>query len=106
MGQGGGGFGHSSRVGTPSLSSMKLLVPPFHEGYVLILVLQDILSTKDVLEVIAETLVESGPFGSIVPVKVRGEILELSIIGDEVSISLVKLSNSPLSSVNMVRVTI
>jgi hypothetical protein len=51
---------------------MKLLVPSFHEGYVLIPVLQDILSTKDVLEFIAETLVESGPFGSVVPVEVRG----------------------------------
>jgi hypothetical protein len=58
VGQGGGGFGHSSGVGTLSLSSMKLLVPPFHEGYVLILVLWDILSTKDVLEFIAETSVE------------------------------------------------
>jgi hypothetical protein len=51
---------------------MKLLVPPFHKGYVLILVLRDILSTKDVLEFIAETSVESGPFGSIVPVEVGG----------------------------------
>jgi hypothetical protein len=85
---------------------MKLLVPSFHEGYVLIPVLQDILSTKDVLEFIAETLVESGPFGSIVPVNVRGEISELSIIGNEVSISLAKLSNSPLGSVNMVRLTV
>jgi hypothetical protein len=82
------------------------LVPPFHEGYILVPVLRDILSTKDVLEFIAETSVESGPFGSIVPVKVRGEMSELSIIGDKVSISWAKLSDSPLSGVNMVRVTI
>jgi hypothetical protein len=85
---------------------MELLVPPFHEGYILIPVLQDILSTKDVLEFIAETLVEGGPFGSIVPVEVRGETSELSIIGDEISISLAKLSNSLLGGVNMVRVTV
>jgi hypothetical protein len=85
---------------------MKLLVPSFYEGYLLIPVLQDILSTKDVLEFITETSVESSPFGSIVLVKVGGEISELSIIGDEVSISLAKLSNSPLGSMNIVRVTI
>jgi hypothetical protein len=71
-GQGGGGFGHSSGAGTLCLSSMKLLVPPFHEGYVLIPVLWDILSTKDILEFVAETSVESSPFGSIVLVEVRG----------------------------------
>jgi hypothetical protein len=85
---------------------MKLLVPPFHKGYVLIPVLRDILSTKDVLEFVTETPVESGPFGSVVLVEVRGETSELSIISDEVSISLAKLSNSPLGSVNMVRVTV
>jgi hypothetical protein len=105
-GQGGGRFGHSGGAGALSLSSMKLLVPPFHEGHILIPVLRDILSTKDILEFIAETLVESGPFGSIVPVEVRGKTLELSIISDEVSISLAKLSNSLLSGVNAVRVTI
>jgi hypothetical protein len=83
-----------------------LLVPPFHVGYILIPVLRDILSTKDVLELIAETSVETGPFGSIVPVEVRDETSELSIIGDEVSISLAKLSNSPLGGVNTVRVTV
>jgi hypothetical protein len=66
---------------------MKLLVPLFHKGYVLIPVLRDILSTKDVLEFIAETSVESGPFGSIVLVEVRGETSELSIIGGKVWIS-------------------
>jgi hypothetical protein len=106
VGQGGGRFGHSSGAGALSLLSTKLLVPLFHEGYVLIPVLCDILSTKDILEFIAETLVESGPFGSIVPVEVRGKMSELSIIGNEVLISLAKLSNSLLSSVNMVRVTI
>jgi hypothetical protein len=51
---------------------MKLLVSPFHEGYILIPVLRDILSTKDVLEFVTETSVESGPFGGVVPVEVRG----------------------------------
>jgi hypothetical protein len=105
-GQGGGRFGHSSGAGALSLLSMKLLVPAFHEGYILIPVLQDILSTKDILEFIAETLVESGPFGSIVLVEVGHEMSELSVIGNEVSISLAKLSNSPLSSINMVRITV
>jgi hypothetical protein len=85
---------------------MKLLVPLFHKGYILIPVLWDILSTKDVLEFIAETSVESGPFGSVVPVEVRGKMLELSVIGDKVLISLAKLSNSPLGSINMVTVTV
>jgi hypothetical protein len=72
----------------------------------LIPLLRDILSTKDVLEFITETAVESGPFGSIVPIEVGGKTSELSVIGDEVSISLAELSNSPLGSVNTVRVTI
>jgi hypothetical protein len=83
-----------------------LLVPPFHEGYVLIPVLWDILSTKDILEFVAKTPVESGPFGSVVPVKVGGEMSELSVMSNKVSISLAKLSNSPLGSVNIVRVTV
>jgi hypothetical protein len=105
-GQAGGGFGHSGGVGTLSLSSMELLVPPFHKGHVLIPVLRDILSTKDILEFVAKTPVEGGPLGGIVPVEVGGETSELSVISDEVLISLAKLSNSLLGGVNMVRVTV
>jgi hypothetical protein len=100
------GLGYGGGSGAFGFSGPELLVPSFYEGHVLVPILQDILSTENVFQFLAQAPVEGGPLCSIIPVEVRSKALEFCEVCGEVSVSLIELSNSPFSSVDTVGVTV
>jgi hypothetical protein len=69
-------------------------------------VLKEVLGAQDILEFLAEATMEGSPSGGIVPLQVGDKTLKLSVIANEVAVSLSQLREGMFRSVSMVRVAI